>query len=67
MPVYQYECEICGGYFERRLPVDQADVKQTCPAGHIQVHRVYSTPMVVFKGSGFYSTDHPKTTHGKNE
>ena len=65
MPVYQYECEICGQHFERRLPIEQAGVTQICPAGHLHVRRVFLSPTVVFKGSGFYSTDHPKTTRGK--
>lgn len=65
MPVYQFKCEICGQQFERRLPISQAEAGQTCPAGHHHVRRVFSVPAVLFKGSGFYSTDHPKTSHGK--
>ncbi len=62
MPIYQYECEICGQQFERRLPVSEAESQQTCPAGHHRVHRVFSAPTVVYKGNGFYVTDHPKTS-----
>lgn len=67
MPVYQYECEICGRKFERRLPVSQADEQQDCPAGHHAVRRIFSSPAVVFKGSGFYVTDHPKTSRRNSE
>ncbi len=67
MPVYQFECDICGRQFERRLPVDQAGDHPTCPAGHHSVHRIFSVPAVVYKGSGFYTTDHRKSTSTKSE
>jgi putative FmdB family regulatory protein len=58
MPLYEYLCSTCGQNFEKALPVntDNSDVR--CPAGHRKVHRIYSAPFVMFKGSGFYSTDH---------
>lgn len=65
MPIYQYECKICGARFERLVPVSKADEMQPCPSGHHDVTRVFSVPAVVFKGSGFYVTDHPKVSQEK--
>jgi putative FmdB family regulatory protein len=62
MPLYEFECSTCGREFEKALPVsaDRSDIR--CPAGHRKVHRVYSAPPVMFKGSGFYITDHRSRT-----
>ncbi|HEY5156996.1 MAG TPA: zinc ribbon domain-containing protein [Anaerolineales bacterium] len=58
MPLYEYVCSTCGQNFEKALPVDTDKPNVRCPAGHRKVHRIYSTPVVMFKGTGFYSTDH---------
>ena len=57
MPVYEYECEQCGVRFERLQRMIDAALTE-CPecAGH--VHRVMQPVGVIFKGSGFYVTDH---------
>jgi len=36
-------------------------VEVTCPNGHPQIHRVYSAPAIIFKGSGFYVSDSRKS------
>ena len=59
MPIYEYACEVCGERFEVRQPFNSAG-EVRCPAGHGPVHRVFSPPVIVFKGSGFYVTDHRK-------
>ncbi len=61
MPVYVFKCSECEAVFEKRLPYGHADEQVTCPKGHHLVRRVYTSPSVVYKGSGFYSTDHPRT------
>lgn len=67
MPVYRFVCQDCGVSFERRLPVADIHQHQTCPSGHANTRRVFSVPAVVFKGSGFYSTDHRKTQPSTGE
>jgi len=59
MPIYEYECSICGIHFERfqRISDDPADI---CPNGHVGVRRIYSPAGIIFKGSGFYVTDNPR-------
>ncbi len=59
MPVYEYKCEKCGRRFEVRHSFrDHPDVK--CPTGGCDgpVHRVFSPPAIIFKGSGFHVNDY---------
>ncbi len=64
MPQYTFRCEVCGTVFERRLSFSQSLDEVVCPQGHTQVVRVYRPPAIVFKGSGFYITDHGR--NGRN-
>jgi putative FmdB family regulatory protein len=57
MPIYEYECTECGVLFDMRQSVG-APPPPTCPAGHRAVRRRLSAPAIIFKGSGFYVTDH---------
>lgn len=57
MPIYEYECRECGVHFDR-LQRFGDPAPETCPNGHKQVHRLLSQPAIIFKGSGFYVTDH---------
>jgi putative FmdB family regulatory protein len=59
VPLYEYECRTCGIQFTK-LQRFGAPPPLTCPNGHKQVHRLLSEPAVIFKGSGFYVTDHPR-------
>jgi len=58
MPTYSFVCEECGLEFDRNLHFNQVNDPQVCPRGHAHVRRIFSTPSIVFKGSGWYSTDH---------
>jgi putative FmdB family regulatory protein len=58
MPVYTYRCENCGIRFERLQGFDDP-VLTRCPECNKKTLRKVYTPVgIVFKGSGFYSTDH---------
>jgi putative FmdB family regulatory protein len=57
MPVYEFQCEICGEVFEKVSSINGSLPEVTCPQGHSQVHRVYSAPTIIFRGSGFYVND----------
>jgi len=62
MPLYEYECSVCGHRFEliQRFSDPPAD---TCPAcGQGPVHKLLSAPAVHFKGTGWYVTDYAKKT-----
>jgi putative FmdB family regulatory protein len=58
MPVYTYRCESCGVQFERHQAFTDAPLR-TCPECRKKsLRKVISPVRIVFKGSGFYSTDH---------
>jgi putative FmdB family regulatory protein len=58
MPVYTYRCESCGVQFERHQSFNDAPLK-TCPECRKKSLKKVITPSkVIFKGSGFYATDH---------
>ena len=58
MPVYTYRCESCGIQFERHQSFNDAPLK-TCPECRKKSLKKVITPTkIIFKGSGFYATDH---------
>lgn len=58
MPVYSYRCDSCGIQFERQQSFHDAPLK-TCPECRKKsVKRLITPTKVIFKGSGFYATDH---------
>ncbi len=65
MPIYEYQCSVCGIHFEQFQRVDDGPAS-VCPNGHAGVRRIYSPAGIIFKGSGFYVTDHPKN-NGRGE
>ena len=64
MPLYEYECEACGQRFEliRKFSDPPVDVCTLCGKG--PVTRLFSSPAIQFKGSGFYITDYAKKGDG---
>lgn len=72
MPVYTYRCESCGVQFERHQSFTDAPLK-TCPECRKKSLKKVITPTkIIFKGSGFYATDHKSpsgetTRAGKSE
>ena len=59
MPIYEYECLHCGHRFELKQGFHdkpQAD----CPQCKKKAKRVFHPAPIIFKGSGFYVTDHRK-------
>lgn len=56
MPTYEYACDSC----KLELEVEQSmkdDPLTICPECKGALRRVFSLNSVIFKGSGFYSTD----------
>jgi len=57
MPLYEYQCRACGVRFERQQHVNDEPVK-ICPECGGEVVRLIQPVGIIFKGSGFYVTDH---------
>lgn len=59
MPVYVYHCDNCGTQFEKNQRFSDDPLKICPECGKKTLHKVITTPVsVIYKGSGFYSTDH---------
>ena len=56
MPIYEYECRNCGRRFERLQSFHDEPVR-VCPHCGGETRRVLQPVGVIFKGSGWYSTD----------
>lgn len=57
MPRYAYRCDECGVQFERTQHFNDAPLT-LCPECGGNVRRLIGPVGIVFKGSGFYVTDH---------
>jgi len=60
VPIYEYECDICRCRFERRQKFDEEPVSM-CPECEGKARRVIRSVPIIFKGSGFYTTDNRKS------
>ncbi len=58
MPVYTYRCENCGVQFDREQSFSDAPLKICPECRKKSLKKVISPVGIIFKGSGFYSTDH---------
>ena len=57
MPRYDYQCKSCGQEFELRQSFSEAG-SGTCPECSGEGRRVFHAVPVIYKGSGFYTTDY---------
>jgi len=60
MPLYEYQCDVCDHRFEVIQKFSDPHI-DTCPTCGGEVHKLFSSPAIQFKGSGFYITDYPKS------
>ena len=66
MPRYTYECTKCGHAYEKLEGWD-AKPKQRCPQCRCVSQRIPTPPAIVFKGSGWYSTDNRRSLRKKSD
>ena len=57
MPLYEYECDACGGRFEVIQKFSET-TEQCRRCGKGPVRRLMSSPAIQFKGTGWYITDY---------
>ncbi len=66
MPVYTYRCANCGIEFERHRKFEDKPLKRCPECSKNSLKKVISPVRVVFKGSGFYATDHKSPSGSKH-
>lgn len=60
MPTYEYACTACGERTEAKQGFDDPPL-ETCLVCGGKLRKLYSPVGIVFRGTGFYSTDGRKT------
>lgn len=66
MPAYAYQCQSCGAKFKLKQSFLDKPLLH-CPKCHRRtVGRVPQTPAIIFRGSGWYSTDHRSSASSPN-
>ena len=65
MPIYVYRCEKCGSQVEKKQSFSDAPLVE-CEQCHGRLHKVFSPAVIIYKGSGFYSTDYSSKS-GSND
>jgi len=58
MPVYTYQCENCGVRFDQHQRFSDPPLTRCPECSKRTLRKVYTPVGIVFKGSGFYATDH---------
>jgi putative FmdB family regulatory protein len=64
MPLYEYECEPNGHRFEKIQKYSDPPIA-ACPVCGGTVRKLFSSPAIQFKGSGWYITDYARA--GKSD
>jgi putative FmdB family regulatory protein len=60
MPLYEYECESCHQRFEKIQKFSDPPVEVCAKCGKGPVTKLFSSPAIQFKGTGWYITDYAK-------
>ncbi|MCS6907143.1 MAG: FmdB family zinc ribbon protein [Anaerolineales bacterium] len=58
MPIYTYHCDNCGIRFDQQQRFNEPPLVRCPECNKNALRKVYTPVGIVFKGSGFYSTDH---------
>ncbi len=69
MPIYEYQCKLCSFRFEVKRSFEEKS-PVLCPKCHGEANLIFSPTPVIFKGTGFYTTDNrekPQQESGKEE
>jgi putative FmdB family regulatory protein len=58
MPIYTYRCSSCGVQFDRQQHFEDPHLVKCPECGKRSLKKIYTPAGIIFKGSGWYSTDH---------
>ncbi|MFA5015430.1 MAG: FmdB family zinc ribbon protein [Actinomycetota bacterium] len=61
MPIYSYRCKKCGKVFDKFQKVGCNDIVK-CIYCDSNTSRLFSPVGIIFKGSGFYTTDYKSSS-----
>jgi len=64
MPVYTYRCKNCGVQFDKQQKFEDQPLAWCPECCKKTLYKVYHPVGIVFKGSGFYATDHRSPSGG---
>ena len=67
MPTYTYQCENCGVRFERRQKFSEKPLSKCPECSKNSLRKIFTPVGIVFKGSGFYATDHRSPSGGSHK
>jgi putative FmdB family regulatory protein len=65
MPIYTYKCKKCGEVFDRFEKMS-SNGSGKCDLCNSEAVRVFSPAGIIFKGSGFYTTDYKSGSNKAN-
>ena len=65
MPVYTYRCKNCGVQFDQQQKFSDPPLTRCPECSKKTLQKVFQPVGIVFKGSGFYSTDHRSPSGGR--
>lgn len=66
MPTYTYHCENCEHEFDKYQAFSEEPMSICPECKKKNLRKVYKPAMVVFKGSGYYVTDHRSSSSSAN-
>jgi len=67
MPTYEYKCRACDHRFEAFQSMTEDPIEKCPKCGNYSVERLISAGGgLIFKGSGFYITDHRKESYKRD-
>jgi putative FmdB family regulatory protein len=58
MPTYSYRCDECGIEFDQYQKFTDISLTHCPDCGKKSLRKIFQPVCIVFKGSGFYATDH---------
>lgn len=61
--IYEYKCKKCEKIIEKSFKIGEAPKKIQCCDCKSSCERVFSPPMIQFRGPGFYVNDNKATTN----
>lgn len=65
MPIYEYQCTQCNDRHEIIQKISDAPLAH-CPKCSGSMKKLFSSPAIQFKGSGFYKTDYASGSSGSS-